>query len=674
MFSLRTPLSRAPLWLATLLAAACGSDGHGDPGVDAGSGGTFDAGVDAVVVEADARDREPIPAPPTGVGAEDTAEPPADVIAYVDDGATNRRDSACHVTIETNAGVRVLRGFLAIWRPSSMRVDAGVTLPESGPCAAVTPAGWSGIPGDPTDGTVLHAAVHTANIAYVETVTQGRTPSQELAAYLDDRRGKNYSLTDALGPLTAAWRSGARQVTSITGVPADATTVPYNDTGNNRGVGSATNPDLGLAVDFIGAMSGDGSTEPAKRFFKYARPWRWSSQVIVPPSLMPVRSSTPATDSGFMSGHAAEGWRDALAMAYLVPERYQELIVRAAELGENRILAGMHSPLDVMGGRVQATAVVAYNLNRAENTSLSSTAYAQAQTYLMAQAGVTTTTDLDAYAHAGGAADRFADHAANRAAVAARLTYGFAPIESTTKPPIVPRGAEILLATRLPYLSAAQRRVVLKTTSLASGFPVIDDEEGWGRLNLFAAADGYGAFTGDVTVDMDAAQGGFSALDRWRNDITGPGKLTKRGTGVLRLTGANRYTGGTEVAGGTLAADSTSALGTGDVYVSGGTLQSAAPGSLVIGGRLTLLPAGTLELVMASAGRGTVLVSGAVFVDGAALHVAFTGGYRPAVGDTLWIVVGGTLHGRFASVTVDGFSQVMPIYDGAGMRVQLVAN
>ncbi|MDI5791362.1 hypothetical protein PO124_32055 [Bacillus licheniformis] len=37
------------------------------------------------------------------------------------------------------------------------------------------------------------------------------------------------------------------------------------------------------------------------------------------------------------------------AMAYAIPERYQELLTRASELGHNRIVAGMHSPLDVMG-------------------------------------------------------------------------------------------------------------------------------------------------------------------------------------------------------------------------------------------------------------------------------------------------------------------------------------
>ncbi|MFB5679155.1 hypothetical protein ACE3NQ_30360 [Paenibacillus terreus] len=39
-----------------------------------------------------------------------------------------------------------------------------------------------------------------------------------------------------------------------------------------------------------------------------------------------------------------------LLMAYAVPERYQELLTRASGLGNNRIVAGMHSPFDVMGG------------------------------------------------------------------------------------------------------------------------------------------------------------------------------------------------------------------------------------------------------------------------------------------------------------------------------------
>jgi hypothetical protein len=68
-------------------------------------------------------------------------------------------------------------------------------------------------------------------------------------------------------------------------------------------------------------------------------------------------------------------------MAYRVPERFQEMLARGLELGENRIIAGMHSPLDVIGGRIQDTAVVAYNLNKSDNLGLKADAYTQAQSW-----------------------------------------------------------------------------------------------------------------------------------------------------------------------------------------------------------------------------------------------------------------------------------------------------
>lgn len=135
---------------------------------------------------------------------------------------------------------------------------------------------------------------------------------------------------------------------------------------------------LGLAVDLFDAVGVDASTEPAKRYFKYARPWRWSTDVAVLPTVEPAKSDTPAKDGGYPSGHTAEAWRDGLTMAYLVPERFQEMVTRAVELGDSRIIAGMHSPLDVMSGRMLGTAAVVYNLNRPENAELKQAARDQA--------------------------------------------------------------------------------------------------------------------------------------------------------------------------------------------------------------------------------------------------------------------------------------------------------
>lgn len=606
------------------------------------------------------------PSAPVGVGYEETADPDSAVTAYVDAGASNQRGKACMATLETNAGVRVAAEFLKIWQPRSLRVDAGQTAAAEGECAAVTASDWDGIPGSATDGTVLNAGVHAANIQYVEKLTAARTSEQELAAYLDDRRGKNFSISDGMGPLTSAWRAGTQQFTTITDIAADATTVKYDDKGNNRGVGSASNPDLGLAVDFIGAMSGDGSTEPAKRFFKYARPWRWSSQVSVVPALEPAKSSTPTTDSGFLSGHSAEAVRDSLAMAYLVPERFQEMLARGLELGENRILAGMHSPLDVMGGRIQGTAVLAYNLNKSDNQSLKADAYAQAQSWLQGEVGASDASALYSYAHSG-SNDRFSNHASNKADYLRRLTFGFTPIADTTAEAVVPKGAEVLLETRLPYLTTAQRRVVLKTTALPSGYPLLDDAEGWGRLNLFAAADGYGAFNGDVSVLMDGAQGGFHAADSWKNDITGAGLLSKSGSGNLTLSGANRWSGGTLLLEGTLTAASTTALGTGDVYQQGGTLAVTSP--LQLGGNYTQQAGSTLQLQLGSASAGRLTLQGKATLAGT-LEVQFTSGYQPAVGDTLQLLKSAQRHGTFSAVTASGY-QVTPLYTATGVQLRI---
>lgn len=610
-----------------------------------------------------------IPAEPSGVGSVETTDAPSGVTAYVDAGATNA-SNACNATLDTNAGVRVLKGMLDIWKPYTQAVDIAA-LAASGTCAAVAASGWDG-----TTGTVLNSTIHAANIKYVETATgSSRTTAQALAAYMDDRRNKGYSVSDGMGPLTSIWRAGTGQTTSIVAVDPTTAVTAVSDTGNNLG---STTSALGTAVTFIDSGNiSSGSTTPAKYFYKYPRPWRWSSSVVVVPALESAKGSNAATDGGFNSGHTAEAWRDVLPMAYLFPQRFQELITRAMELGENRIIAGMHSPLDVMGGRIQATAVVAYGLNK-DTAEYRKTAYDLVQSYLMTKTSSSDFNALNTAAHtiattdsSNANYDRFADRATNKSLYNARMTYGFSKISANDgKTATVPKGAEVLLETRLPYLTADQRRVVLKTTEIDSGYPLANDDEGWGRLNLYAAADGYGAFNGDVAVTMDASSGGFNALDNWRNDISGKGKLSKLGSGTLRLTGANSYSGGTIIAAGTLAADSTTAFGSGDVFMKGGTLESAAPGALTIGGAYTQT-AGTLNLVMSGAGKGVLNVSGNAVIAGGALNISFSG-YTPSVGDTITVLTAAKLSGSFTSVTVSGY-KVTTTYDGSSLKLRLDA-
>ncbi|WP_431103691.1 phosphatase PAP2 family protein [Roseateles noduli] len=614
-----------------------------------------------------------VPAAPKGLGTTDTAavQDEAKTPPFVDTIATNQRGDARYATLQTNAGVRVVAGFLDIWQPSTALVDAGSSAPARDGFAAVAASAWSGLPGDATDGKVLNAAVHAANVQYVVDATGRRTAAQELAAYLDDRRGKGYSISDGMGPLTSAWRTLSEQTTTITGIAPDATTVLYNDQGNDIGnAGAANSHGFGAAIDLVNAIGANASTEPAKRFYKYARPWRWSASVKVVPALEPAKSSTPTTDGGFVSGHTAEGVRKALAMAYLVPERYQEMVTRALVLGENRILAGMHSPLDVVGGRIQGVAAAAANLVNDPNKTNRQAAYDQARTALMAAVGAKDAAALQAYAHSLPAAqDAYADHATNKATVQRLMTFGLSPIGATTQGAVVPKGAEVLLETRLPYLSADQRRVVLKTTALSSGYPVMDDAEGWGRLNLFAAADGYAAFDGDVGVTMDAAKGGFQALDVWRNDIRGAGKLTKLGSGTLALAGSNSYSGGTQVSGGVLRADSAKALGTGDVYVDTGTLTTQAPVPVAVT-NYTQLATGTLELHLGASNAGSLAAQGKVVIAGGTLTLKFQAGTTPRSGDTFTVIQAAALQGRFDKLVVDGVTAT-PTYTATGLQIRI---
>ena len=651
------PLRRLPLAIAigaVLALSACGGSDHDEHG---------DKGAGSALV---------IPAAPADQGAPDTAPLPG-VTAFVDSVATNQRADARYATLATNAGVRVLGGMLAIWKPLTEIVDAGNSAPAVEGFPAVVQSTWTGVPNDGTNGgAIVNPQVHAANIDYVVKATNSRSAEQTLLAYLDDRRGKGYSVTAGMGPLTDAWRSAARQSTTINDMPADAVSVKYEDGGNNNGVGGAANAEFGKVVDFVNSMGANGSTEPAKRFYKYARPFRWSSQVFVVPQLEPAKSSTPGTDGGFTSGHSAEATRNAMAMAYVLPERYQELVGRGLELGESRILAGMHSPLDVISGRVQAQAVAAANMVAA-GASVRADAVAQAHATLMKLTSTTAAT-FPAYATSGTpASDRFADYAASRANYLRRMTYGLPQMGATNLPAAVPKGAEVLLETRLPYLSEAQRRVVLKTTAIASGYPVLDDPEGWGRMNLFAAADGYGVFSGNVVINMDAAKGGFHAADRWRNDIGGSGKLVKQGSGTLKLGGKNSWTGGAQLEAGTLEALSGTAFGTGDVHVAGGaTVVSNAATPLVVGAKYTQLSGATLELRLGAAQGGRLSVTGAATIGGGALRIKFQDGFKPAVGDVLNVIGAASLQGKFETISVDGFT-VTPTYTDKGLQLRLGA-
>ncbi|MGW7498456.1 phosphatase PAP2 family protein [Streptomyces luteogriseus] len=604
------------------------------------------------------------PAFATWLGAAD-AKAATGFAAFVDDYKSN---VITNLTPETNAVVRVLGGMAKVWKTG----DA-----------------WN-------TGRVLDREVLRANMRYCVRVTRNRTEAQAKEAFLYDRQHQSYAMIGGLGPLAGLYKAGAKAVTSITTAPEGTPAGKINDTlpadapaGSALGAGSYDS-DLGLVAKLVDTVRGPfASGNPGKFAFQYPRPWRmnedsevvdtgakdalgypvYDSDVVVAPQLLRQRSENAQEDGGFPSGHTNAFHLAGLAFAYAVPERFQELVTRAFELSHTRIVAGMHSTVDVIGGRIMATALTAATLADPANAELKAAARAQALVYFTRQTGTTADTLYD-YAHPG-AGDAYADREANARAVGPRLTYVL-PRRGRRDPLTVPKGAEVLLETRLPYLTAAQRREVLRTTALPSGYVLLDGFEQWGRLNLFAAADGYGAFDRDVIVTLDAAAGGFHAADSWRNDIEGDGGLTKRGSGTLTLTGHNRYHGGTVLEAGTLVAASPNALGEGDVRVTGGTLRAdkvlRVRGSYVQEGESTLeLPLRRNHGPALTVGRRVLLGRGSV------LSLRLDAERPPVAGTTVPVLSAGQLRGRFDRVEVDSETlRAVPVHTADGLSVRLV--
>lgn len=505
---------------------------------------------------------------------------------------------------------------------------------------------------------IRNQAAWVANIKYVEDVTQNRTDEEALAAYYDDQRDKIYSMMDAFGPLANTYVDIIKPMTSVERNIDDMKVVLTEETAEDESQGIGENWANSELADMVGLVDlirfkTPASSNPSKYFFSSPRPWRmnsngevkevvneqglavwetlgegekkeepltsggkkttgerhyqqYESKVEVIPALRYVRRVAEdgrGKDGAYPSGHTSAAYLTTFAFAYATPERYAEFLTRAAQMGENRIVTGMHSPLDVIGARIQATAMTAYALNKPENQEVLAKAYKNAGEVFGAEAEKQQMS-LYEYAHTvtedytfKSAYDetQWEDHDANKAFYREKLTYGLPQTGIKGLDPVVPEGAEALLETRQPYLTDEQRREVLYTTSIDSGYPVLDESGGWGRIDLVTAADGYGAFRDQVTVDMDASQGRFNAQDWWRNDISGSGGLTKKGTGTLTLTGDNSYSGGTLLQAGTLEARSASALGTGDLRVEQGTLVVDAERTLKIGGTMQV-NGGTLKL------------------------------------------------------------------------------
>nr|WP_036302555.1 phosphatase PAP2 family protein [Methylobacterium sp. 77] len=223
------------------------------------------------------------------------------------------------------------------------------------------------------------------------------------------------------------------------------------------------------------------------------------------------------TDSpSYPSGHTTYGYTESLLLALLVPERYQQMIARGAEYGNNRIVVGAHYAMDVLGGRSVALHAVAHllandpayvgqtranpaivnEMSRTTNDAVTITDYPEAlkaaradlQAFLSERCGDTVT------ACAAADRSRFKDSAANAAMYASTQTYGLPVVHPARSNMAVDVGkaapeAGYLLTAAFPALTLAEANDILTSTlGPAGGF--LDDGSAFGlysRLDLYTA-------------------------------------------------------------------------------------------------------------------------------------------------------------------------------------------
>jgi PAP2 superfamily len=293
--------------------------------------------------------------------------------------------------------------------------------------------------------------------------------------------------------------------------------------------------DIRGAPDPFGIAYGRPGGTPGADLYGDSRPFQTEPTVtlIVGPDYFNVPASNDVYNRGpimnlidspsFPSGHTTYGYMGSLLLAVLVPDRYQEMVVRAAEYGNDRLLMGAHYAMDVLGGRTVATYDLAHLLandpaymNRPLRNVAMITATSEPQVLAtisdfraaVANARPDLTKALETAcgdtiaACARQDTGRFNAPAMNEAFYATTQTYGLGVVHPETADKVEDVGtlapeAGYLLTVAFPKLSLEEaNRILTETEGQGGGF--LDDGSAFGvysRLNLYAAAGRAGALS-----------------------------------------------------------------------------------------------------------------------------------------------------------------------------------
>jgi acid phosphatase (class A) len=154
-------------------------------------------------------------------------------------------------------------------------------------------------------------------LAYVHKIEQTRTPEQVAQAQQDDKEEDLFIFSNVISPRFAK-------------------------------------ADLPFTAALSAHVHNDEAvlSEPLKDIYKRPRPYQYDS------TLHPVCKTDH--EPSYPSGHSMSGYLLAFTMAQIVPEKRQEILVRADEYAHDRVVCGVHYPSDTEASRRLAYTIFGY--------------------------------------------------------------------------------------------------------------------------------------------------------------------------------------------------------------------------------------------------------------------------------------------------------------------------
>jgi membrane-associated phospholipid phosphatase len=203
------------------------------------------------------------------------------------------------------------------------------------------------------------------------------------------------------------------------------------------------------------------------------------------------------TSPSFPSGHTTYGYTEGVLLGILMPQRYPQMVTRAAEYGNDRIVLGAHYAMDVIAGRTIALYVLAHRLARDEHFHALDTARSELKNALdgaCRQSGATCSQDTG----------RFRNAAKNESFYEATQTYALPVVYSahaSETEDVFTRAPEAgyLLMAAYPNIRSLEQadKILTATEGPGGGFLAGGSEFGvYSRIDLYKAVVAAAAYHG----------------------------------------------------------------------------------------------------------------------------------------------------------------------------------